>query len=77
MTRQDKINLLKGISKGERSIDDIEPQEIRVSYLSYDEKSDTYEDYDTKEIITGKDFREEVRLYKQNPKNLLIGMYAV
>ena len=75
MNRNDKINLLKGIAKGERSINEIEPKEIKEWY--YDDKTDTYFQNINSEVITGKEFRERYKANKRTPKHLLIGMDAI
>lgn len=74
MDRKQKIELLKGIASGSRSIEETMPQSVVVRYLSYNIAEDAYHEYLTGEIIPGKVYREKHKRLLKNPNRILIGM---
>ena len=67
MDRKQKIELLKGIATGSRSIEETMPQSVVVRYLSYNISEDAYHEYLTGEIIPGKVYREKHKRLLKNP----------
>jgi hypothetical protein len=70
MNREQKIKLLKGIAKGERSISEALPEKIEVWYVH----NDIYQNAETDEEITGNEYRERYKTLMKNDKGVRVGM---